>query len=184
MPKIIGLSGYAQSGKDTVAGFLAELGYERIAFADALRDALYALNPIVRYGHPQDGDGIAYVHVQDAVDHMGWDKAKVEYMQIRSLLQRLGTEVGRNLLGDNVWVDIAMRKVKPEGKYVFTDMRFPNELEAIRNYRGSTWRIMRPEVSPVNPHTSETAIDGALFDQYVHNDSTLEALREQVLALG
>ncbi len=43
--KIIGFSGYAQSGKDTAAEILGEIGYERIAFADILRKFLYAVNP-------------------------------------------------------------------------------------------------------------------------------------------
>ena len=45
---IIGLSGYAQVGKDTVAQILVEeYGYSRIGFADIIRNACYRLNPIV-----------------------------------------------------------------------------------------------------------------------------------------
>ena len=55
---IIGLAGYAQSGKDTVAKFLVENhGFERVAFADPIRDLLYELNPIVGFefdGGPWD----------------------------------------------------------------------------------------------------------------------------------
>mgnify|MGYP006283771541 FL=1 len=42
---IIGLTGYAQSGKDTVASLLVEhYGYERVAFADKIRSFLYEMN--------------------------------------------------------------------------------------------------------------------------------------------
>ena len=48
---IIGLSGYAQSGKDTVAKVLIEeYGFTRIAFADKIREFLYDLNPQVKVG--------------------------------------------------------------------------------------------------------------------------------------
>ena len=47
---IIGISGYARSGKDSVANILVQdFGFERRAFADKLREALYALNPIIAY---------------------------------------------------------------------------------------------------------------------------------------
>lgn len=36
--KIIAISGYRKSGKDTAAEFLAEVGYQRFAFADALKE--------------------------------------------------------------------------------------------------------------------------------------------------
>lgn len=63
---IIGLSGYARSGKDTVASFLvSEYAFERISFADPIRDILYALNPSV------DGESLISM-----VDNYGWEIAK------------------------------------------------------------------------------------------------------------
>jgi 50S ribosomal subunit-associated GTPase HflX len=45
---IIGLSGYAQVGKDTVANILVQHhGYKRVAFADKIRECLFALDPII-----------------------------------------------------------------------------------------------------------------------------------------
>jgi hypothetical protein len=49
---IIGLSGYARSGKDTVAELLVlNYGFKRMAFADGIRESLIALNPILHDGH-------------------------------------------------------------------------------------------------------------------------------------
>jgi len=82
---IIGLSGRAGSGKDEVAKVLVDLyGYKRIAFADAIRDALYELNPLVS----------DRIRVADLVDEYGWDFAKKNF-EVRRLLQVFGTEVGR-----------------------------------------------------------------------------------------
>lgn len=168
---LIGLSGYAQSGKDTAANALRELGYERIAFADVLRSAVYALNPFLPDGR----------RVQDVVDEMGWDRAKVNFTEVRTLLQRMGTEVGRNLLGDNVWVDTALRNLSDDGKYVITDCRFPNEAEAVRSRGGVMIRVERPGVGAVSNHPSETSLDDYPFDVVLSNDSTVEEFHEKVI---
>ena len=61
---IIGLSGYAQVGKDTVANILVEhYGYTRIGFADIIRKAAYILDPLItldgmRLAHAVDKSGI------------------------------------------------------------------------------------------------------------------------------
>jgi cytidylate kinase len=68
---IIGLTGYAQSGKDTVAKILVEnYGYTRVAFADKIREFLYETNPMY--------DSIAGepVFVKAKVDRDGWEVAK------------------------------------------------------------------------------------------------------------
>lgn len=182
-PQIIGLMGYAQVGKDTAAATLVADGYERIAFADALRDMLYALNPIIR------GDGICHDHgvrLQSVVNHAGWEKAK-QSPEVRALLQRLGTEAGREVLGQNIWVRTAMEKAKPGGKYVITDVRFPNEADAIRAAGGQLVRIMRPGFGPVNNHPSETALDGVEAEYTIVNNDTpawlAGAIREVVSIL-
>lgn len=166
---IIGLMGYAQSGKDTVAAQLvAEHGFERIAFADTLRDCLYALNPWIKS-----------VPLQRLVNSNGWDATKRD-AEVRGLLQRLGTEVGRNILGDSIWVDTALRKVK-DGDYVISDVRFPNEYFAISERGGRLLRIKRPGTEPINAHPSETALDH-IASESIRNDGTLEDLHGKVQA--
>lgn len=183
MPKLLSLSGYAQVGKDSVGNYLVEnYGYTRVSFADALRDALYALNPQIEVGTDDYGP------LQDIIDTEGWDTAKIKYSMIRELLQRMGTEVGRSIFGDNIWVDIAMKKVDAiDGPVVITDCRFHNELIAILQKGGNAIRIYRAGVSPVNLHPSETALDRVAFKTSIHNNSTLEDLYRSVdtlLSLG
>lgn len=167
---IIGLSGYARSGKDTVASFLLEQGYQRRAFADLLRNAVYELDPLL--------DGGA--RVRNIVDLLGWEAAKVQYPEVRRLLQRMGTEAGRNLLGENVWVDATLAKMAPDTRYVITDVRFPNEADAIRARGGMIWRVNRPNFGPLNSHASEVSMDGYRCDFYINNNGDLEELRRQV----
>lgn len=183
---IIGLTGFAQSGKDSAAGFLAEFGYKRLAFADILRQSLYNLNPIVIPG--DDGDGMAegptHRRVQHLVDSYGWDVIKVQVPEVRELLQRFGTEVGRDLYGESFWVDRVMRQIRQDVhngpfNYVITDVRFPNEYDAVRNVGGKIWRIQRPGVGAVNNHVSEQVLP---HDLIVPNTGDLEAFRRNVLS--
>lgn len=180
--RLIGLSGYARTGKDTVGQVLATQGFERASFADTLRDFLYAVNPTVMV--PQ-GEGIYSVPamLQEVVEGMGWERVKDEIPAVRPLLQRTGTEAGRALLGDNVWVDATFRRLHSTGAYVFTDVRFPNEADAIRSRGGQVWRILRPEHGPVNDHPSEVALDGYDFDVTLVNNGTMELLRSNVIEL-
>ena len=188
-PEIVALSGVAQVGKDTGAAILADFGYQRLAFADILRDSVYRLNPIVLYLHsyrprgitsPNDHQG-CYVRVQQLIDDIGWDRAKVEYAEVRELLQRMGTEVGRDLYGVNFWVNKVAEQIKPNGKYVITDARFPNEVEAVHSWGGKVYRIERPGTSAVNNHISDTGVASLPVDGVVVNDGTIESYRENLL---
>ena len=170
---IIGLSGYARSGKDCLALTLIAHGFTRVAFADALREALYCLNPIVRDG----------VRVQDLVNYIDWEATKNNYPEVRNLLQRMGTEVGRELYGQNFWVERAFAKVQGRENVVFTDVRFPNEFDAVKSAGGQMWRINRPNITATNAHVSETALDGFPFDIVIDNDGTLEELESKCLEL-
>lgn len=165
---IIGLSGYAQSGKDSVAEILVnQYGYTRVAFADPIRELLYEMNPTVKDGG---------YRVQGVVDGYGWDVAKTAFPEVRTLLQNLGVGA-RKIFGEDFWVDQALRNVTADGDYVITDVRFPNEANFIRDYEGSQiWRIKRPNVEAVNLHVSETAMDGEKVDQIFLNNGTLEDL--------
>lgn len=176
---IIGLSGYARSGKDTVADHLSEKhGFKKIAFAKLLKDAVYTLNPIVS-SVPHSYDTV--IRYQDIVDSLGLDKAKDQYPEVRRLLQVFGTEVGREMLGSNIWVDTAMNSIKDSSyNWVFTDVRFPNEFEAIKSVGGHVWRVERELAKPVNLHESETALDDYSFNHVFKNDSTIKDLQENV----
>lgn len=163
---IIGLSGYAQTGKDTVAQHLVEkYGYTRIAFADPIREALYALDPVITDIAELPGMRLAWL-----VDRLGWEFLKQDSGQTRELLQRMGTEVARNQWGQNFWVDLAMKKANSIDKVVITDVRFPNEYDAIIENGGQVWRVSRPGVTAVNGHASETSLDNHTFNRNVLNN--------------
>ena len=166
---IIGLTGYAQSGKDSVANILvSNYGYTRVAFADPIRELLYQMNPAVKDGG---------YRVQSTVDAYGWDVAKTAFPEVRNMLQNLGVGA-RKTFGDMFWVQQALRLIQFDGNYVITDVRYPNEAKAIREYdNAQIWRIKRSGIIPVNAHASETAMDGENVDQIFVNNGTLDDLK-------
>lgn len=174
---IIGLSGYARTGKDEAANILVdEFGFKRVAFADKLRDVLYALNPIVK--QEQDAHFTRNVNttdVQTVIDRHGWDGYKqTEFgSEIRRLLQRLGTEAGRQTLWDSIWVDAALNGIDKNDNICITDCRFINEADTIRSRGGIVVRVSRPGVGPVNDHISERGLDEYSFDYHLNNDGSL-----------
>jgi 50S ribosomal subunit-associated GTPase HflX len=163
---IIGLTGYAQSGKDTVANILVEkYGFERIAFADPIRDMLFEMNP-------NYNDTL----LQQAVTSQGWDEVKKNSI-VRRMLQNLGVGA-RKVLGEDVWIIAALRKIDDVNKhYVITDVRFENEAVIINQLNGKLWRVIRPGVEAVNNHISEHEMNGYKVDGELHNGGTLEELK-------
>lgn len=59
--------------------------------------------------------------------------------------------------------------------WIITDMRFPNEMEAVIKRKGITIKVNRPGIDLLN-HPSETSLDTAEFDYTIVNDSTIEDL--------
>lgn len=170
---IIGLSGYARSGKDEVAKILVnEYQFKRIAFADAIRDCVYRLNPYI------DGE----MRVAELVDNYGWEVAKSKE-EVRRLLQVFGTEVGRQLFNNDIWVNQVFKRMYDLNDYVIPDVRFYNEMKSIRQADGEIWRINREGVVAINTHASESALDGFEFDHTIENNGTLDDLKNQVVTL-
>jgi hypothetical protein len=168
LPQFVGLSGYARSGKDTVAAFLvAEYGYRQIAFADRLRAFVVALYPsVAEILNDAGGD---------------WEKAKEDH-EVRRMLQGVGL-AARTYVDQDVWVAAAFGSVSEDERIVVSDMRFINEADAITARGGTLFRIERPGTKPINNHVSETALDRYDgFHAVLVNDSTIEVLHDRVRA--
>ena len=169
---IIGLSGYAQSGKDTVAGLMIGLhGYERVAFADKIKELLFNMDPDLPGG----------LSLVLTVEDYGWDKTK-QIREVRRLLQTLGVGA-RKVFGEDFWVQQALSGIHGSDKIVVTDVRFPNEAQFINDLGGQVWRVQRPGVEAVNAHPSESALDEYIFDEVILNDFSLDSLKIKVKGL-
>jgi hypothetical protein len=172
--QVIGLSGYARTGKDTVARILVdEYSFTRIGFADPLYELMLRLDPYATS---------AGTRLSTVVATYGWERAKDTFPEVRRLLQQHATPA-RELIGDDIWIRAAFRKMEPDGRYVITDMRFPNEMRAVREVGGLTVRVHRPGYGPANGHISETALDGERFAYEMWNAGTAADLRDDVADL-
>jgi hypothetical protein len=166
---IIGLTGYARSGKDTVANILVDnYKYNRLAFADKIRQLLTEIDPILENGQ----------RLSSTLEEYGWDIAKAK-PEVRRLLQTLGVGA-RKMFGDNFWVDRALGEVAPANYYLYnfvvTDVRFKNEADKIKTKGGQIWRVKRLGVGAVNNHVSESEMDDYKVDQILINNGTIEDL--------
>lgn len=178
--QIIGLHGPARSGKDTVGDHLAAChGFVRIGFADPLKAAALALDPYV------DALTANARRLSEVVESFGWEQAK-SYPDVRRLLQRLGTEVGRELMSPDptksVWIALAEAEAAKHERVVFTDVRFPDEAEFVRANDGIVARLTgRGGLGDANAaHASEQGLDRSLVDFALRNDGQLAQLFAQV----
>lgn len=131
-------------------------------------------------------------------------ESRAKRYTVRELLQKIGTEAMRNNIHTDIWVNGLMSEYQEgfnwfydgnEGfpDWVITDVRFPNEAEAIKRKDGLLIRINR-DIShfakiegdhyslplPDN-HPSETALDNYEgFSEIIVNDGTREELKEKV----
>jgi hypothetical protein len=174
---VIGVSGYARSGKDTIAEHLNTLGYVRGSFADAIREAVYKLDPFITDPSLEEPTKLSHI-----VDVLGWESAKA-LTEVRRLLQVFGTEVGRDMFGDNIWIDYLFDTLPDGAKVVIPDVRYPNEAKAIESMRGKVWRVEREGIKAINSHISDSALDDYPFSDILLNDGTVQDLYEKVDAL-
>lgn len=194
----IGLIGKMHSGKGEIAAHLvATHGFHKLAFADPVKDAsVAAINA-----------ALASIGREPTMTRELLERDKA---QLRLLPQFIGTELGRQYLGDpNIWIDMLLAKVREIGAgrhIVVDDCRFPNEAAALKGAGFSLVRVERPEplrfgniwnaMRAAEPglsdreygaragramhHPSETEVDTIAADVVLDNDGSLRDLRRLV----
>ena len=141
--KIIGICGLAGAGKDTVGDILVNNlpNWEKMSFASHLKDVaslLFGFDRKMLAGETPEDRAI-----REQPDKF-WSEKMGKDFTPRYALQFLGTNLLRNQLHKNIWVDCLERKIlKSDKNIVITDVRFPNEIDMIRNIGGEIWRVER-----------------------------------------
>lgn len=181
--QIIAFTGHSQCGKDTAGKYLTDKHhFVRVSFADAVREALLAVDPLVIIA-PEESKSVdnlmGVLRLSILVNKVGWETAK-KAKEVRELLQRMGTEAGRHVFGDSIWIDIAHKKTILYDKIVFTDVRFENEARFVQRLGGKVVRINRAGVGSINSHVSDKRLDDSLVDIEIYNNSTVLDLFVQV----
>lgn len=172
MQGLIGIAGRANSGKDVVADFLCRQMDARIMrCADPIKETLNTL-----FGFPQG-----------AWDDREWRRRVLPMIgkTPRELAQTFGTDWGRQLVNEDIWVADLVARWRQAGcpLTVVPDVRFENEAEMIRKHGGLVLEIVRPDIEPDAPeHISEAGLPEALIHQRLINDSTIAALELKAAA--
>lgn len=190
---IVGITGKAGAGKDTVADRLvARHSFKKMSFAAPLKEALLKVNPILGMDPMHPGHTITLSEALEA--HGGEDGVKALFPAYRRYLQKLGTE-GIRSIDDQFWIKAAAKMIMAQpndSRLVFTDCRFPNEAEAIQRagMRGNVlplpgpttelWMVSRPERTrkgeAVSAHVSEEHVGNMGEDYGINNNGGLEVL--------
>ena len=163
------------SGKSTAAEYLVNRhNWSRVVFAEPIKGMTWTLLACAGVDAPYD-----YVHgnkKEELIPALGTTSRRIQ--------QLLGTEFGRNYLGENVWTDLAMRRadhLRSLGhNVVIDDMRFYNEFAAGLAAGGVPVRIRRKGVRVTTPtHASEGALDGIQMSE-IDNSGTVEQLHRSM----
>lgn len=179
--RVIGLSGPASGGKDTVARFLCDTqGFVQVAFADPVKAGLKAIFPMLTDEHFTNRD-----LKETVIPEIGKSP--------RELMQTVGTECGRKLIHPDMWVYLASLKVNDLRKappcyhingIVISDVRYDNEAAYVRDM-GELWHIYRPgSYSNLTPetqaHSSENGTKVSPHDRVIVNGGSIEDLYESI----
>lgn len=140
--KTIGISGFAQSGKTTAANYIEKVyGYERVHIATTLRSMLAVLLQTLGYSQADVTD------ILEGSRKDGWIIPELGCTS-RHLQITIGTEWGRQLVCDDIWVKTWMASLEPASLSMNDSVRFPNEEKGIQSTNGFTILIEREGTGP------------------------------------
>ena len=169
---LIGVTGKAGSGKDTVGEMLwGEYGFVCSSFADPVKQAASII-----FGVELDKfyDRVS----KEAIDPY-WGITR------REMLTKLGTDACRNVFGQDVWTKrwlMSFNEVNQFDDVVVTDVRFEDEAALIRSMGGTIIHLSRPasERGVKVDHVSEAGVKILDGDYGIDNNGTLGDLLKNV----
>lgn len=160
---LIGKSG---SGKSSVAKYIQnKYNYRIMSLGDKVKQVVYL---ILRYFDiPINGINDLY------------DTTKKE--TYRKYLQFIGTDIGRNIIGENVWCNAIFDEYAASDDVVIDDIRFRNELEIFNDKSFDTLVIRIKRIGENNyDHISEKELEELPYDELIINDGDLKELYKAV----
>lgn len=167
---LIALGHRKRVGKDTAAEYLMQhYGFKRVASADQVK-----LIASIAFGLSADQ---LYGNQKEVIDRR-WNKTP------RQIMQDIGQ--GLRAIHPNIWGAKMLQRVDEllqAGEHVVvTDVRFPNEADALRMREAFLYRINRPAVfDALETDVSETALDHyPYWYKDLDNDMHIPYLYEQL----
>jgi hypothetical protein len=194
--RLIIVSGFINSGKDTAANYLvSKHRFLKMSFASSLKSACSAI-----FGWDRallEGTTVESRQWREQVDSWWATRLSIPHLTPRWVLQNIGTEVLRNNFADDIWIaSLEKRILESKSSVVITDCRFPNETASMKKMGAISVRIMRgtypewydlaksniTEFKKQYPHihSSEYSSVNFEYDYYIDNNSGLEDLHAQL----
>lgn len=205
---IVGFVGLIGSGKNTAADYLVDVHHFRQeSFASTLKDAISVI-----FGWDRElleGKTKESRKWRDQIDTWWALRLGIPQLTPRWVMQNIGTDVMRNHFHDDIWIASLENKLrKTADNIVITDVRFPNEIKAIKNAGGMVvrikrgpdpdwmfhaknynagpscigWAIGKARLAELGIHESEYRWAGCEIDHEIYNDTTVEDLHQQIHA--
>jgi len=201
---IIGIGGFIGSGKDTAADYLVGFhGFRRDSFAGTLKDAVSAV-----FGWDRElieGRTPEARAWREQVDTWWAERLQMPHLTPRWILQYWGTEVCREHFHDDIWIAaLESRLARRTDHTVISDVRFPNEIKAIKAQGGRIIWVQRGVIphwydiackankgdtkaqhwlTDNGIHASETSWAGANFDATIDNNGRIDQLYGELRTL-
>ena len=205
--KLVGLTGLAGSGKDTVANIMAtHFGYRKFAFADPLyleiadafevevidlnrRDCKETDVPYLSLSRCRDKNFVNSILMllcektqRDGAD-FDYHKELSAWRSPRWTLRMWGTEYQNN----DYWIGKLSAQIvslhrQGEFRFVVTDVRFWDEAKKIRDFGGSIWMVERANsIGVKGAHASEVTGDEFAPEHVIPNNSSIRQLQQVVI---
>ena len=176
LPRVVALCGPRRVGKDTIANYLAEYGYEHIKITSPLKALCKSLFHFT--------DDQLESDLKEVVDPR-WGVSP------RQVMQFIGTEVFQYKVqelipqvGRNFWVNslVSLIEANPSKRYVISDLRFLHEHRALEQFDTLTIKITSDRVqhNSTDLHQSECEYQTVKENVHVANNSTKEALYSRI----
>lgn len=167
--RLVALTGPAGCGKTTIACALEQRGFVRVRFAGPVKDMARAL-------------GLSEAQVDGDLKEVPCDLLCGK--SPRQLLQWIGTELGRNMVGADLWVNVAMQRIDEllaAGRdVVVDDLRFNNEAEALAARGALMFGLLRNGAGTTHVHASEAGIATSWLTDWLDNNGSVEETLTQL----
>lgn len=171
--QLVAFVGPAGAGKSAAAQVLTDDGYKQVKIASPLKAMLRAFYKDAGLSRDETERRIEGDLKETPCEHLGGKTP-------RFAMQTLGFEWGRQMISEDIWVNVARRRVKNqlewERRIVLDDVRFANEAAMVRELGGVVVGITGRK-SAVAAHASENV---PTPDFIVPNDGSPEDFASEV----
>lgn len=177
---IIAITGYKQSGKDTIADYLIkQYGFSKKSFATPIKEAVKEV-----FGWSEEHVNGALKEVIDPEwgvsprQMMQWVGTEAFQMYIQRDFPLYSETIGRGLWVKKLCRDIDIANTSKN--IVIPDLRFYHEYEELRKYGVFILKVQRDNVDQNDVHLSEREIENIPVEVIIENNTTYEELYEGV----